>query len=93
MLHLFLERGAWFSAKSHGYGAGLPIAWQGWALLVAHGGLLGGLGFALQDRPPILIPLVLLAAAAPIPIYAGRTKGGWQWRWGRSNRPDSRKRR
>lgn len=24
---------AWFAPKRYGYGSGLPIAWQGWALL------------------------------------------------------------
>ncbi|WP_243403462.1 MULTISPECIES: hypothetical protein [Bacteria] len=27
---------AWFAPKRFGYGAGLPIAWQGWAVLVAY---------------------------------------------------------
>ena len=28
------EDGAWFAPKRYGFGAGLPIAWQGWALLL-----------------------------------------------------------
>src|SRR3546814_16802549 len=32
MLHLFLDERPWFSAKRHGYGTGLPLAWQGWVL-------------------------------------------------------------
>ena len=23
----------WFAPQTHGYGSGLPIAWQGWAIL------------------------------------------------------------
>ena len=23
----------WFAAKRYGYGSGLPIAWQGWAVI------------------------------------------------------------
>jgi hypothetical protein len=38
MLHKFFEDGDWFAAKRYGYGAGLPIAWQGWALLAAYMG-------------------------------------------------------
>ena len=30
------DDGAWFAPKRFGYGAGLPIAWQGWAVLVAY---------------------------------------------------------
>ena len=26
---------AWFAPKRYGYGAGLPISWQGWALTCA----------------------------------------------------------
>src|SRR3546814_6692541 len=35
MLHIFLDERPWFRAKRHGYGAGLPIAWQGWVMLAA----------------------------------------------------------
>ena len=30
----------WFAPKRYGYGSGLPISWQGWAVL---------LGFAVDD--------------------------------------------
>ena len=36
----------WFSAKRHGFGWGLPSAWQGWIVLAAFVGLLG-LGFLI----------------------------------------------
>lgn len=82
MLHLFMEKGSWFRAKSHGYGSGLPIKWQGWALLMAHAAVLIGLGLAFQDRPWVMAVMLVIAAAAPMPIYAARTEGGWRWRWG-----------
>jgi hypothetical protein len=82
MLHHFLEKGPWFRAKRFGYGAGLPFKWQGWALLAAHIGVITGLAFALQDRPVLMLPMVLIAAFAPMPIYAARTEGGWKWRGG-----------
>lgn len=82
MLDLVLEKGPWFRAKKYGYGAGLPFKWQGWVLLVAHMALIIGLAFLLDSRPVILLPLVLLIAFAPIPIYAARTEGGWKWRNG-----------
>jgi hypothetical protein len=82
MLHLFMDKGPWFRAKKFGYGAGLPFKWQGWALLAAHVGVIMGLAFALQDRPLLMLPLVLIAAFAPMPIYAARTEGGWKWRNG-----------
>jgi hypothetical protein len=80
MLHLFMEKGPWFRAKRFGYGAGLPFKWQGWVLLVAHMAVIIGLALALNDRPLLMLPLVLIAAFAPMPIYAARTEGGWKWR-------------
>lgn len=82
MLHLFLKKGPWFRAKKYGYGAWLPFKWQGWVLLAAHMALIIGLALLLGDRPMILVPLILLIAFAPMPIYAARTEGGWKWRNG-----------
>jgi hypothetical protein len=80
MLHAFLEKGPWFRAKRFGYGAGLPFKWQGWVLLLAHMAVICGLAVALGHRPLLLLPLILIAAFAPMPIYAARTEGGWKWR-------------
>ena len=82
MSHLFMEKGPWFRAKKYGYGAGLPFKWQGWVLLVAHMALIIGLALLLGGRPMILVPLILLIAFAPMPLYAARTEGGWKWRSG-----------
>jgi hypothetical protein len=82
MLHHFLDKGPWFRAKRFGYGAGLPFKWQGWALLLSHMALICGLAFALGDRPLLMLPLLLVIAFAPMPIYAARTEGGWKWRNG-----------
>ena len=27
---------AWFAPKRYGYGTSLPIAWQGWAILIGY---------------------------------------------------------
>jgi hypothetical protein len=82
MLHHFLEKGPWFRAKRFGYGAGLPFKWQGWALLLGHMALICGIALALGDRPLLTFPLIVIAAFAPMPIYAARTEGGWKWRGG-----------
>ena len=44
MLHKFFEEGYWFEPKKLGYGAGLPVAWQGWVLLAFYTGVIAGLG-------------------------------------------------
>lgn len=76
----------WFAPKHHGYGAGFPISWEGWAVLAA---FLAGVGFVawfannyLLDSARtifrfggvgvLLIAFVLIAQA--------KTKRGWRWR-------------
>ncbi len=80
MLHLFLDKGPWFRAKRFGYGAGMPFKWQGWVLLLSHMVVMIGIGVGLADRPLLMLPLILIAAFAPMPLYAARTEGGWKWR-------------
>jgi hypothetical protein len=74
----------WFAAKTLGYGAGLPVAWQGWVVLAA---LIAG--------PIVLVPLCMPAhpgyfalgcvvyTTAWFPLMARKTRGGWKWRNGR----------
>jgi hypothetical protein len=83
MIHLLFDGRPWFRPKRHGYGAGLPIAWQGWLVIVSHVGLVAGLGYLLEDHPALQFAAVLIAALAPLPIYARKTEGGWRWRWGK----------
>lgn len=72
----------WFAPKRYGYGAGLPIAWQGWALSVGY--------VALLAIAALLIPYSWIAygafaamwTATFILLIARNTKGGWRWRWG-----------
>ena len=82
MLHSFLGKGPWFRAKRFGYGAGLPFKWQGWVLLLSHMAAIIGVAFWLMDRPMIFVPLILVLALTPMPLYAARTEGGWRWRNG-----------
>ena len=83
MLHHFLDDKPWFRPKLIGLGAGLPIAWQGWLLLVTHMALVLGAALALAPAHPlVLIAVLSFIALAPLPIYRARTQGGWHWRWG-----------
>jgi hypothetical protein len=87
-----MQRGpskAWFAPRRYGIGSGLPIAWQGWALLVVYFlivlGTLTGLP-KLIPNPAIyavtVSVIVLVASVALLIICAKTTKGGWHWRWG-----------
>jgi uncharacterized membrane protein YphA (DoxX/SURF4 family) len=72
----------WFAPKRYGYGAGLPISWQGWALAIGFVLLtiLVALGFG--NRPIQLVAAIIPLTVAFVVISARTTRGGWRWRWG-----------
>nr|WP_294851001.1 hypothetical protein [uncultured Sphingomonas sp.] len=72
----------WFQPKRYGLGSGLPIAWQGWLLMVVHVGGILLLAILFADRPALMLATVLPWSFLPLPIYAAKTQGGWKWRWG-----------
>lgn len=75
--------GAWFEAKSHGIGAGLPIAWQGWVLMAVY--FAATIGFAVLLMPTHVLAFIGITLALSIllmVIAARHTRGGWRWRWG-----------
>ncbi|RDC58875.1 hypothetical protein HME9302_02548 [Alteripontixanthobacter maritimus] len=86
----FFEEGDWFAPKRFGYGAGMPIAWQGWVLLGGFIALAIGAGL-LAEYIPDIGPVIALAVLIPativfLVIAARRTRGGWRWRWGLRNK-------
>jgi len=52
----------WFPAKKYGYGWGLPVVWQGWALLLGYLGLVAAAGLAVSGGTDLLwfLPLHLV---------------------------------
>lgn len=86
MLHKLFESGDWFAPKRYGYGAGLPIKWQGWVLIASFIGVIVGLTQLQQDlagREGWLPEVMMLAALVLFILIAARkTRGGWRWRWG-----------
>ena len=78
--------GAWSAPKTRGYGAGLPIAWQGWAVLIAYlviAGLSAWVGTAVARTDPFIAAgMMIFATIALFVISARTTRGGWRWRWG-----------
>lgn len=77
------DDGAWFAPKRFGYGAGLPIAWQGWALLVSYLVLVAMVGLLLPRHRALGFAIVVPATIALIVLSAQHTRGGWHWRWGK----------
>ena len=74
----------WFAPKRIGYGAGLPISWQGWLVTALYVAIVAAASFAFRDKPAALLAIVVPATAALIVISARTTRGGWHWRWPRS---------
>jgi hypothetical protein len=72
----------WFGPKSHGYGGGLPIAWQGWALLLGYLAVVIGGAFLFAGTRPILYFLAVIALTVGfVWITSKSTRGGWRWLW------------
>lgn len=81
MLRSLLSDDPWFEPKRFGYGAGWPIAWQGWALLAAF--LVPALGFGLMlERGQYVVGGLCLAIATGLLLLLAKrhTRGGWRWR-------------
>jgi len=73
---------AWFSPRRYGYGAGLPIAWQGWVLLGAYLIMVLAASFLIRRSPFAYAAILAVATLVTIAVSAARTRGGWRWRWG-----------
>lgn len=70
----------WFAAKRHGYGAGFPIAWEGWAVLLV---FIGGLALAVTRLTfPWSLAAAIALVAVLILVASRKTEGGWRWRRG-----------
>ena len=74
---------AWWAPKRYGYGAGLPIAWQGWVVTLIYCVAITLSAWLILPRSIFaFVAIVLSATAALIIICARKTRGGWRWRWG-----------
>jgi membrane protein YdbS with pleckstrin-like domain len=86
MWHLFADEKPWFAEKRFGYGAGLPIAWQGWALILSYLAAVIGLGVLAEQARGLalagIVALILLLSVILVVIAQARTRRGWRWRWG-----------
>jgi hypothetical protein len=77
------EDDAWFAPKRLGYGAGLPITWQGWVLIIGFCTSMAAAGVLLVPKHTGIFIVIAIAGAIALNIVAAQhTKGGWKWRWG-----------
>ena len=75
------DRSEWFAPRRYGYGAGLPIAWQGWAVTAAFVAIVAIAGLMLDGKPALQATIVLPALIGLLIVAAKTTRGGWRWRW------------
>ncbi len=74
----------WFPAKRYGWGWGLPVVWQGWAVLGCYAIIAVFIAFAV---PPDTHPMAFIAALGLLSIML--TIVCWikgeppRWRWGK----------
>jgi len=76
------EDEAWFAPKPYGYGSGLPIAWQGWAALLAYVASILAATLLIRYSWIAWAGIVAAATGAFVIICARKTRGGWRWRSG-----------
>lgn len=75
--------GYWFRARKYGYGSGLPLRWQGWAVLIGYMLIVTAAAGLLAPRTIVGFLLVIgVSTAFLFTICRSRTRGGWRWRWG-----------
>ena len=77
------DRPEWFAAKRYGYGAGLPISWQGWLVTILFMAVSVGTGILFAEKPLIIVSVLVPLVLTFLLITAKTTRGGWQWRWGK----------
>jgi hypothetical protein len=74
----------WFAPKRYGYGAGLPLTWQGWVLCLIYCTVVTLAAWLLAERTILgFTAIVVTATIAFLLVCARKTRGGWRWRSGR----------
>lgn len=76
------KKNHWFEAKSYGIGWGLPVTWQGWAVVMLFFALLIG-GLLRIEEPRMRIAYVVSLIAVLVVVVAWKGEKPFKWRWGR----------
>jgi hypothetical protein len=75
----------WFAPKRYGYGSGMPISWQGWAVTIGFVLFVTAMSLWFSDRPTELVAAMILPIVGFMVVCARTTRGGWRWRWGKDD--------
>lgn len=75
----------WFPVKRYGWGWGLPVRWQGWAVLGGYVVLmLGGFSyFDLYANMPAFLSYTVVVTVIFIVVVAAKGERPVRWRWGK----------
>ena len=76
------DEDVWFEPKRFGYGSGLPVSWQGWAVLIGYIAAICVVRLLLPGHWLIHVVAILLLTAVLLVLCARHTRGGWRWRRG-----------
>jgi drug/metabolite transporter (DMT)-like permease len=80
---MHVQQKHWFPAKRHGWGWGLPIAWQGWGVLAVFFCLLLGGAVVLLPHRSTASFVVYSALLCVLLVAVFWLKGERpRWRWG-----------
>jgi hypothetical protein len=73
----------WFAVKRRGWGWGLPVRWQGWAVLALY---FGSMYCAIRYFPPrasvvgfLLWLFIASALLIAVVVWKGERPLGWRW--------------
>ena len=72
----------WFAPRRSGFGAGRPVSWQGWALVIGYVALIAVSVRLIRSHTAFIFGVLIPATAVLFVIAARTTRGGWRWRWG-----------
>jgi hypothetical protein len=77
------DRDIWFPAKRYGWGWGLPVTWQGWAVMAAYFVvlLIGFFGIDPERQLPLFMAWMLGWSAVLIAVCWWKGERP-RWRWG-----------
>ena len=72
----------WFPAKRFGWGWGLPLTWQGWAILLVWTAALVATAARLLPLHPLAFLGLAMVMAALLTLICYVTGEPPRWRWG-----------
>jgi hypothetical protein len=75
----------WFAVKTHGWGWGMPVRWQGWVVLFGYLLLTiyGVYRFMPQQNVRGLILYLVALTAVLMLVLAWKGERPLRWRWGK----------